>query len=67
VIERIAMENLTAAIGLPYARAHGDGTVTCPVCSVRIGGIDESQRTAEDATTKGAAARYAEHHKEQHT
>ena len=54
-------------IGLPYARANDDDSVTCPECGVHISGCDESRPTAEDALTKGAAARYAEHYLTEHT
>jgi uncharacterized Zn finger protein (UPF0148 family) len=52
--------------GIPYAHANDDGTVTCPVCGQRIGGVDETQETAEDALTKGASRMYAEHYESAH-
>ena len=54
-------------IGIPYAYANDDGSVVCPICLERCAGVDESQRTAEDAITKGASAVYAEHYAAMHT
>jgi uncharacterized Zn finger protein (UPF0148 family) len=55
-----------AGIGIPYAQANDDGSVTCPECGERCEGVDESHRTAEDAMTKGAGRVYAEHYAEKH-
>jgi hypothetical protein len=55
---------MSEPIGIPYARADVDARgafVTCPVCGEHFYGCDESQRTTEDALTKGANAYYAQH------
>lgn len=58
---------MATSIGIPYAQANDDGSVTCPECAERFEGLDESQRTAEDAITKGAGRVYAEHYASEHT
>jgi hypothetical protein len=53
-------------IGIPYARANDDGSVTCLVCGIHCADVDETQETVEDAITKGASQTYALHYEEAH-
>jgi hypothetical protein len=56
-------------VGIPYARALVDEQgygVRCPFCGQVFRGLDESQESAEDALSKGANQRYAEHYQAQH-
>jgi phage terminase large subunit GpA-like protein len=61
--------NQRPTIGIPYAFAGVDARgafVTCPECGQNFYGCDESQRTVEDAMTKGASAYYAQHYDATH-
>lgn len=57
-------------LGIPYAPAGFDEKdryfVTCPKCSERFYGCDESQETTEDAITKGSGMQYAAHYEAAH-
>lgn len=55
-----APEGFRLAFGIPYARANGDGSVTCPRCGERI--VETERKDFESTTGSEYAVHYDANH-----